>query len=141
MTRDKIIRMAREAGFDAHDMSDDFTCNLKDIIRFYELAYAAGAAYLCKDTEWKEAVIHELIVAGIYTKEHETKPKKAVHDAINWNCQVALDPCVSSDAIRLIADEREACAKVCEAEAQMRKPTVYDALCECADSIRARGEK
>ena len=34
MTRDDIIRMAREAGFDPHDMSADFTCNLKDIERF-----------------------------------------------------------------------------------------------------------
>lgn len=33
MTRDDIIRMAREAGFDPHDMSDDFTCNLRDIER------------------------------------------------------------------------------------------------------------
>ena len=41
MTRDDIIRMAREAGFDPHDMSDDFTCNLMDIERFAELVAAA----------------------------------------------------------------------------------------------------
>jgi hypothetical protein len=37
MTNDDIIRMAREAGFDPHDMSDDFTCNLMDIERFANL--------------------------------------------------------------------------------------------------------
>jgi hypothetical protein len=37
MTKDDTIRMAQYAGFDPHDMSDDFTCNLKDIERFAEL--------------------------------------------------------------------------------------------------------
>lgn len=41
MSRDDIIRMAREAGFDPHDMSADFTCNLKDMERFAELVRAA----------------------------------------------------------------------------------------------------
>ena len=40
MTRDDIIRMAREAGFDPHDMSADFTCNLTDIERFAALVAA-----------------------------------------------------------------------------------------------------
>ena len=40
MTRDDIIRMAREAGFDPHDMSADFTCNLRDIERFAALVAA-----------------------------------------------------------------------------------------------------
>ena len=40
MNREDIIRMAREAGFDAHDMSDDFTCNLRDIERFATLVAA-----------------------------------------------------------------------------------------------------
>ena len=41
MDREEIIRMAREAGFDPHDMSDDFTCNLIDIERFAKLVAAA----------------------------------------------------------------------------------------------------
>ena len=41
MTREEIIRMAREAGFDPHDMSDDFTCNLEDIEHFATLVAAA----------------------------------------------------------------------------------------------------
>ena len=44
MTREDIIRMAREAGFDPHDMSDDFTCNLVDIERFAALVAAAARA-------------------------------------------------------------------------------------------------
>jgi hypothetical protein len=39
------------------------------------------------------------------------------------------------------ADEREACAKECEAEANGRSPNLFDALCDCADAIRARSEK
>lgn len=41
MTRDDIIRMALEAGFDPHDMSADFTCNVKDIELFAELVAAS----------------------------------------------------------------------------------------------------
>jgi uncharacterized protein (DUF433 family) len=37
MTQDEIIEMARQAGFDPHDMSSDFTCNLKDINAFSKL--------------------------------------------------------------------------------------------------------
>ena len=33
----KIIEMARQAGFDPHDMSSDFTCNLDDIETFAKL--------------------------------------------------------------------------------------------------------
>ena len=31
MTKEEIIDMARQAGFDPHDMSADFTCNLDNI--------------------------------------------------------------------------------------------------------------
>jgi len=37
MTQDEIIEMANKAGFDPHDMSSDFTCNLKDINSFAKL--------------------------------------------------------------------------------------------------------
>jgi len=54
MDREDIIRMAREAGFDPHDMSDDFTCNLEDIERFAALVAAAereACAKECYDVE------------------------------------------------------------------------------------------
>ena len=41
MDREDIIKLAREAGFDPHDMSADFTCNLIDIERFAALVAAA----------------------------------------------------------------------------------------------------
>ena len=41
MTQDDIISMAKEAGFDPHDMSDDFTCNLMDIERFAVLVISS----------------------------------------------------------------------------------------------------
>ena len=37
MTRQEIIDMARQAGFDPHDMSSDFTCNLDNIEAFAKL--------------------------------------------------------------------------------------------------------
>ena len=37
MTREEIITMARQAGFDPHDMSSDFTCNLDNIEAFAKL--------------------------------------------------------------------------------------------------------
>ena len=40
MKQEDIIRMAREAGFDPHDMSSDFTCNLFSINAFAELVRA-----------------------------------------------------------------------------------------------------
>ena len=40
---------------------------------------------------WKEAVEHELIVAGIWRRSHESDPKKAVKDVIDWHVQVARD--------------------------------------------------
>ena len=37
MTRQEIIDVARQAGFDLHDMSSDFTCNLDNIEAFAKL--------------------------------------------------------------------------------------------------------
>jgi len=37
MNKEEIIEMAREAGFDPHDMSSDFTCNLENINAFAKL--------------------------------------------------------------------------------------------------------
>ena len=37
MTKEEIIDMARQSGFDPHDMSSDFTCNLDDIEAFAKL--------------------------------------------------------------------------------------------------------
>lgn len=42
MTREDIIRMAKEAGLDPNDMSDDFTVNLEVIELFAELVADAA---------------------------------------------------------------------------------------------------
>lgn len=51
MIREDIIRIAREAGFDPHDMRDDFTCNLMDIERFAKLVAAAEREACSKTCE------------------------------------------------------------------------------------------
>jgi hypothetical protein len=53
MTQDEIIEMARRAGFDPHDMSSDFTCNLKDINSFAKLVAQherEACAKVCEDS-------------------------------------------------------------------------------------------
>ena len=37
MTKEEMIEMAKQAGFDPHDMSLDFTCNLDNIEAFTKL--------------------------------------------------------------------------------------------------------
>lgn len=51
-----------------------------------------------KQNPWKAAIIDELIVDCIYSKEHESGPRKALAEAIEWNVKVALDPTVSKEA-------------------------------------------
>ena len=53
MTQDEIIKMARRGGFDPHDMSSDFTCNLKDINSFAKLVAQherEACAKVCEDS-------------------------------------------------------------------------------------------
>lgn len=52
MTRDEIIRMAREAGMDHHDMSSDWTVSQQDLERFAALVATAereACAKVCED--------------------------------------------------------------------------------------------
>jgi hypothetical protein len=54
MNRDDIIRMAREAGCDPHDMSVDFSVDLDDLERFAALVAAAereACAQICERIE------------------------------------------------------------------------------------------
>lgn len=57
--------------------------------------------------EWKIALIEELVVIGIYNDIHENNPKKALHDIICWNVDVALDKMVSSSADALVQQGRD----------------------------------
>lgn len=122
MNRDDIIRMAREAGF-----VDSSFCRWSaysdDLERFFHKAYAAGAAA---------------------ERESMTKDgwrRCAVNQRTTQFCGML------EDAVKA---EREACAKVCEAqENKIVKshparvefdPNSYMAKF-CAAAIRARGEK
>jgi hypothetical protein len=65
---------------------------------------------------WKAVLIDELMCIGIYTKEHDKNPKKALHEVILWNQAVAIDPAVSTDAATLIKQaKREALLEAAEA--------------------------
>lgn len=57
------------------------------------------------EQSFKEAVLDELIVAHIYTAEHDTNPRKAIKDAIDWNVEVALDVRVSNSAAAVKINE------------------------------------
>jgi hypothetical protein len=59
----KIIEMAKQAGFDPHDMSSDFTCNLDDIEAFAKLIVRE-----CADVATINA--HEWASPGTYVLKH-----------------------------------------------------------------------
>lgn len=60
--------------------------------------------------EWKNAIIDAAVVDWVYTKEHETNPRKAVGDLLARQAKIALDPAVSKEA----HDLRERLAKAVE---------------------------
>jgi hypothetical protein len=53
------------------------------------------------ENPWKAWVIEQLIVWHIYEAAHETDPLKALGDLIDYEIKVALDPSVSSEAVKL----------------------------------------
>jgi hypothetical protein len=53
--------------------------------------------------EWRDAIIDATVVDWIFTKEHETNPRKAVNDLLCWQQQLALNPAVSEAAAQLHA--------------------------------------
>lgn len=79
----------------------------EDTIRFHILDASELRNKLHEAERWKVAILDELVICGIYTKAHELNPRKSLHDVINWNCQVALDPLVSSDAAALVESGKE----------------------------------
>lgn len=87
MDREEVIKLAREAGFDPHDMSDDFTCNLINIEHFAELVAAAERN---KVAQW-------MMGQGYATGHGETV--EDLLKELTWQIR---------------ENEREACAKVAE---------------------------
>ena len=132
--RDAELRYVRET-LDKALPGMDEGAPIEAIARKVAAHIAAREAELAELMKWKEAVINELIVAHIYSQVHDDSPRKAVHDAITWNCQVALDPAVSSDAQRL----RDTHLQRAEAAERKAEEAARDAgrgkrlLRECAD--------
>ena len=54
MTRQEIITKAKQAGFDPHDMSSDFTCNLDNIEAFAKLVAEHEREACAEICEWSE---------------------------------------------------------------------------------------
>ena len=133
-TRDEVIRMALKAGFTWEPIN-----NIADPLeRFATLVLEAD------DGPWKAAVIDQLIIAHILTAEHESDPLKAIQDLLAYHADIAVDPRVSGAAATLVeqakAEEREACAKVCESRQTPGTGSVA-ILQGAADAILARGQK
>ena len=66
MNQTEIIEMAREAGFDPHDMSSDFTCNLENINAFAKLvAEKATKEALAQPEQYPQIAINPEIVGYV----------------------------------------------------------------------------
>lgn len=165
MTRDDVIRMAREAGVvPTSPLLGIRPADLEAIERFAHLVIAdflqRTGQYVTNDASreaaiteavapWKTAVIEQLAVAHILTAEHESDPLKAIQDLLAYHADIAVDPRVSGAAAKLVeqakVEEREACAKVCDEIFPLpgEQMTVEWAAgtVACANAIRARGQK
>jgi hypothetical protein len=113
MNREEVIKLAQKAGFDPHDMSDDFTCNLVDIERFAALVADAERNKLA---DW-------MIERG-YATGHGDSTEGLLKE-LGWQIE------------ERIKNEREACAKVVEDYCGAWDDEGY----ALAAAIRARGDK
>ena len=116
MTRDNIIRMAREAGgadITSHGWTSWVGTHSTEFLERFAALVAAE-----KDKE-----IVRLREENVYLKE--------VYENLVEDRKELFD-----DLDKAVAAEREACAKACE---ETRFPDSYTAI-RCAAAIRARGE-
>ena len=110
MNREDIIRMAREAGF--------------------EELFKDSHDWVCFTEEI------ERFASLVAAAERNSWP--AEMEAMERQVNILTDALAQAKA-----EEREACAKVCEAEANATDAHLHmciDALRDCADAIRARGQ-
>jgi len=87
MTQDETIELAEKAGFDPHDMSSDFTCNLENINAF---------AKLVAEKE-REVVANWIMDRGFATGHGDSIVD--LLDQLEW---------------QIAEKEREECANICE---------------------------
>jgi hypothetical protein len=110
---------------------------------------AAGEPYtryrfaaLVADAErekWIKALDAEMVSCHLGVFNSGDDPRAALAKLLAWHQDVALDPAVSSGAQNLILEEREACARICDAYG-MPDGTSETARI-LAKVIRARGNK
>ena len=141
MTRDDVIRVAREANieFQAHTGTlcrlNVTTCGSQPLERIERFAHLVIADFLKRTGQyvtndasreaatkeavapWKTAVIDQLVIAHILTAEHESDPLKAIQDLLAYHSDIAVDPRVSGAAAKLVERTKEACVKACMDEA------------------------
>lgn len=67
----------------------------------YGVELTASRATRKAPTDFKQYLIDQLVIYGIYRRVHENDPVRALSDLIEWNVSVALDPAISADAIKL----------------------------------------
>jgi hypothetical protein len=115
MAREEIIKLAREAGFDPHDMSADFSCNLINIEHFAELVADAERNKLA---DW--------MMRQGYATGHGDSTENLLKE-LEWQIE------------ERVRNEREACAKVCEG-AVSSSQTGTTVCTNLAAAIRARGQ-
>ena len=127
MTKDEIIDMARQAGFDPHDMSSDFTCNLENINAFAKLVAA-------KEREkWKEIVEDQRLRLQVLNEIIGGEDSTTTGNILSYSrWEMRLE-----DAVK---EEREACAKIVE---ESSLPDTYSEEClpDIANEIRERGQE
>lgn len=72
MNNELIINLARKAGFDPHDMSDDFTCNLENILELVRLVVGecSGILETEANTNWEGREERLLNAMGNWIKNH-----------------------------------------------------------------------
>ena len=118
MDREEVIKLAQKAGFDPHDMSADFTCNLIDIERFAKLVAAAE----------REKLAAWMIERG-YATGHGDSTEDLLKE-LEWQIEES------------VRNEREACAKVLfdYAERDDLSDSDESLLKHLFELIRARGQ-
>ena len=132
MTKDDIIRMAREARFE-QIAGDDWVCFTEEIERFAALVAAHALANIDPS---KLMSYQEGYEAG-RTAERERLLSTTIHSC-HANCQRFA--CVQTR--KAVEAEREACAKLCdemERRAEGTECCKWPTPADCAYAIRARG--
>ena len=114
MTKEEIIRMAREAGYFLYDLTETHgikTVETDEIDQWLQLERFAALVAAAERNSWP-----------------------AEMEAMERQVNILTDALAQAKA-----EEREACAKVCELHGSMARHSVWMAE-ECAALIRARGQ-